>query len=87
MTRYSLRRFGISSAEVDAIAEGLRRHTVPATAAVGDVREGGPFSRWLDRIRGRRDGVTNEVGRTRSASPKGPATESASACSTPCPRA
>jgi CPA2 family monovalent cation:H+ antiporter-2 len=62
MVRYSLRRFGVDSREAEAIAQGLRRHTAPTTASVGDVREGGPLRRGLDRIRGRRASATNEVG-------------------------
>ena len=62
MVRYSLRRFGVDSREAEAIAQGLRRHTAPATAIVSDVGDGGPLRRWLDRIRGRRGGAANEIG-------------------------
>jgi CPA2 family monovalent cation:H+ antiporter-2 len=50
MTRYALRRFGVSGTEAEAIAQGLRGRSVigaPAAREVGEIRG------WLNAIRSR----------------------------------
>lgn len=55
MARYALRRFGVSAAEAEAIAQGLRGRV--ALAATGAGRSnGGPLQRLRDRWRPPKDG-------------------------------
>jgi len=64
MTRFSLRRFGVSSAEVDAIASGLREH---GGGDDGPEEPGGPAGRGLRataaRVRSRLAGRPADRGR------------------------
>jgi CPA2 family monovalent cation:H+ antiporter-2 len=55
MARYSLRRFGLSSAEAEAVAQGLRgRAAIVADERVRPGRLAGAAERLRDRISGRR---------------------------------
>ncbi|HEX7346782.1 MAG TPA: cation:proton antiporter [Candidatus Limnocylindrales bacterium] len=54
MARYALRRFGLSSAEAEAIAQGLRGRAVVGPAEAGPRPLAGAVERLRERISGRR---------------------------------
>ena len=53
MARYALRRFGLSSTEAEAVAQGLRGRAVVAAEARRRPFEGA-VERWRERINARR---------------------------------